>query len=190
MGKVLLPVSLFTYGCTSVYKVTSVGNDEGVKLSDCKTSAGLGDDTDTSKSPYNNQINHSNIRNYYRLCLSDRGQTFDTDTPDISLQLIITNAKHKKVYYEYTPSAYYRPYCYCSHYCNPYHFDYYIYCDFYWGSGDRLTKQLINYVKGSISLNIIDRFREKMIWPATAEGDMYDASVIKKKLRPDWAYAK
>ncbi|OJW81497.1 MAG: hypothetical protein BGO69_08905 [Bacteroidetes bacterium 46-16] len=188
MRSALLLITLFSLSCTNVYKVTSVSKDEQINWSNYKTFAWLHDDTDTASSPYNNQIIRNNIRNYYGLCLSDRGLKFDPDSPDILLQLVITTARQKKDFYEYAPSTYYRPYYYGSHYYNPYRFNYYylngVYYDFYYGSGDRLTKQTIDYVKGAISLNVVDRVNKKLIWSATAEGDIYDASVIKKNLHP------
>lgn len=181
-------VSLLLCGCTNIYKVTSISYDDQIDFVKYKTFAWLYDDADTSNSPYNNEVIRNNIRNYYGLCLSDRGLTFDPKTPDILLQLIISNAKKNKVIYEYSPSTYYRPYYYGSHYYNPYRFNYYyldgVYYDFYYSGGERLSKQTIDYVRGSISLNIIDRASKKLIWSGTAEGNIYDASVIKKNLHP------
>ncbi|MFX8445413.1 DUF4136 domain-containing protein, partial [Acinetobacter baumannii] len=70
-----------------------------------KTFAWLPDKSDTNNTRYNNEIIRNNIRNYFGQCISDRGYTFDAESPDLLLQLVITNAKKERVVTSY-PSSY------------------------------------------------------------------------------------
>ncbi len=190
MNKYLLTVAVMILisSCSTTYKTVYADYDKTVDFTKYKTFAWLKDVADTTNSPYNNEIIRNNIRNYYGLCLSDRGYRFDPDSPDILIQLVITNAKKQKVMYDYTPSSYYRPYYYGSHYYTPYSYNYYFYDNAYYNfsytSGDRVSKQIIDYVNGAITLNFIDRKNKTVVWSGTAQGDIYDPSVIKKDLHP------
>jgi hypothetical protein len=121
--------------------------------------------------------------------MSDRGYTFDGESPDILMQLAITNAKKERVITSYPSSYYYRPYYFGSFYYTPYPYGYYYrhypsYGYGYSGFPGYSTTQKQEYINGSITLNFIDRKNNKLVWTGTAEGDIYDASHISHDLHP------
>jgi len=162
-------------GCSTTYNAVSSDYDRSVDFTQYKTFAWLPDKADTANTRYNNEIIRNNIRNYFGQCMSDRGYTFDGESPDLLMQIVITNAKKERVVTSYPSSYYYSPYYYGSHYYSPYRFGYYY--DYYpsYGYGysrysGYSTAQKQEYVNGSITLNLIDRKANKLIWSGTAEG--------------------
>lgn len=172
--------------CTSAYKTVSTDYDRSVDFTQYKTFAWLPDKADSANTPYNNEIIRNNIKNYFGQCMSDRAYKVDQENPDLLLQLVITNAKKEKVVTTYPPAYYYRPYYYGSYYYLPYRFGYYYnyYPSYGYGYSGYSTTQKQEYVNGAITLNFIDRKTNKLIWTGTAEGDIYDPSVIERDLHP------
>jgi hypothetical protein len=176
-------------GCSTTYNAVSTDYDRAINFSQYKTFAWLPDKADTVNTPYNNEIIRNNIRNYFGQCMSDRGYTFDGESPDILMQLAITNAKKERVITSYPSSYYYRPYYFGSFYYTPYPYGYYYrhypsYGYGYSGFPGYSTTQKQEYINGSITLNFIDRKNNKLVWTGTAEGDIYDASHISHDLHP------
>ena len=114
----LLSASVFIMvlqiGCSSTYDSISSDFDKSVDFTKYKTFAWLPDKADTTNSPYNNSIIRNNIRNYFGLCMSDRGYSVDLDNPSLLLQMVITSVKKERIINSYTPSYYYSPYYYGS----------------------------------------------------------------------------
>jgi hypothetical protein len=46
------------------------------------------------------------------------------------------------------------------------------------------TTKIVDYTESTITLNIIDRKLNKMVWTATVEGDLYDPSQMQYNLHP------
>ena len=175
-------------GCSTYSKVYS-DSDKSVDFTQYKTFAWLPDKADTANTPYNNEIIRNNVRNYFGQCMSDRGYNADLENPDLLMQVVITNAKKERVVTSYPSSYYYRPYYYGSHYYSPYRFGYYYnyypsYRYGYSGYPGYSTTQKQEYVNGFITLNLIDRKANKLVWSGTAEGDIYDPSQISSDLHP------
>ena len=176
-------------GCSTTYNAVSSDYDRSVDFTKYKTFAWLPDKADTSNTPYNNEIIRNNIRNYFGLCMSDRAYTFDAENPDLLMQLVITNTKKERVISSYPSSYYYRPYYYGSHYYSPYSYGYHYrnystYRYGYSGYPGYSTIQKEKYVNGSITLNLIDRKANKLVWSGIAEGDIYDPTQISSDLHP------
>ena len=176
-------------GCSATYKAVSTDYDRSADFSQYKTFAWLPDKADTANTPYNNEIIRNNIRNYFGQCMSDRGYKFDGESPDILMQLVITNAKKERVISTYPSNYYYRPYYFGSFYYSPYPYGYYYrhypsYGYGYSGFAGYSTTQKQEYVNGSITLNLIDKKANKLVWTGTAEGDIYDPSHISHDLHP------
>lgn len=176
-------------GCSSTYNAVSSDYDRSVDFINYKTFAWLPDKADTTNTRYNNEIIRNNIRNYFGQCMSDRGYNVDLENPDLLLQMVITNAKKERVVTSYPSSYYYSPYYFGSHYYTPYSYGYYYrnyptYGYGYSGYPGYLTTQKQQYVNGSITLNLIDRKVNKLVWSGTAEGDIYDPSQISSDLHP------
>lgn len=176
---------LFFCGC-SLYTDISVTVDEKADISKYRTFAWISDDMDTANSPYNNEIIRNNIRNYFGHSFSERGYRIDLDTPDVLLQLVIVNKKkEKEVIYPPNPLIYYYcPYYYCSDFYSPYNFDYYYRYQGEYCSPYGYCKEKIGYIEGSITLNVIDRKQNKLVWSGTAKGDIYDPAYINQNIHP------
>lgn len=172
-------------GC-GVYTEISVTADENISLSKFKTFAWLPDQTDTINSPYNNEIIRNNLKNYFGQEMATRGYAVELDTPDVLLQVAIVNKKQEReIRYPIHPRPfYYCNYYYCSVYYSPYPYDYYYrhYNNYCYAMG--YCKETIKYVEGSITLNVIDRKSNKLIWAGTAKGDIYDPSYINRSIHP------
>jgi hypothetical protein len=176
---------IFFSGC-SLYTEISVTVDTNSDFSKYRTFAWISDDMDTTNSPYNNEIIRNNIRNYFGHSFSERGYRIDLDTPDVLLQLVIvSNKKEKEVIYPtYPRNYYYCPYYYCSDYYSPYSFDYYYRYQGEYCYPFGYCKDKVEYVEGSITLNVIDRKQNKLVWSGTAKGDIYDPAYIHQNIHP------
>lgn len=185
--KLLLPIAaaFFIAGC-SVYTDISVTADQTASFDKYKTFAWLQDKIDTTNTPYNNDIIRNNIRNYFGQSFIERGYTVNLDTPDLLLHVVINNKKREKeVLYPSRPySYYYCRYYYCSRYYFPYRYEYY-YKDYpqYCTPSGYCTEK-IEYVEGAITLNVIDRVKNKLIWSGVAKGDIYDPKYINDDIHP------
>lgn len=177
-------------GCSTTYNTVYTDYDRSVDFKQYKTFAWLPDKADTANTPYNNEIIRNNIRNYLGQCLSDRSYGFDSEHPDLLLQLVITNTKKERVVTSttYPNLYYYNPYYFGSLYYYPYQHNYY-YRYYpthapYSYTPSYSNTQKMEFIKGAITLNIIDRKANKLIWTGTAEGDIYDPAMISKDLHP------
>lgn len=182
---VIFGVSVLLTHC-SIYTEISVTTDKTVDLSAYKTFAWLPDKADTANSPYNNEVIRNNLKNYFGKEMTARGYTVELDTPDVLLQVTIVNKKREKEirYTAYPRAYYYCNYYYCSMYYSPYPYDYYYrhYTNYCYAMG--YCKEAIQYVEGSITLNVIDRRTNKLVWAGTAKGDIYDPAYINRNIHP------
>ena len=189
MKKIILiaVAALVISGCSTYNKIYS-DYDKSADFTKYKTFAWLPDKADTVNTPYNNEIIRNNIKNYFGQCMSDRDYSFDAENPDLLMQLVITNAKREKTLPSYSSIYYYRPYYYGSYYYHPYPFSYYYryYPSYGYSSviGNPNATTKIEYVNGAITLNFIDKKANKLVWTGTAEGDIYDPSMISRDLHP------
>lgn len=179
-------LGLLVLASCGLYTEVSISVDKGVDLTKYKTFAWLPDKMDTNNTPYNNAIIRDNLKNYFGQSFAERGYTAKHNAPDVLLQIVITNKKREQaiVYSSHPEEYYYNTYYYRSRYYSPYVYEYYyenaeFYC---YGNGDCL--QTIEYMEGSITLNVIDRKLNKLVWSGTAKGDIYDASYIHKDIHP------
>ena len=167
-------------GC-GVYTDITSDYDRSVDFTKYKTFAWLLD-KDTSKSEYNNQIIRNNTRNYFTHCMGERGYKASIDTPDVFLDLAITSAKKQKTVT--TPVTTFPS---NSYYHNPYYYpnpgSYYYRYNYNYNYTTYVT-QKVEYTEGAITLNIIDRKLNKLVWSGTAKGDLYDPSYIGDNLHP------
>jgi hypothetical protein len=174
----LLPILLLN--ACSVYNKIIINYDDATDFSKYKTFAWLPDNTDTVNLPYNNSVIHNNIKNYFGQSFAERGYVFHSDSPDLLLRISVVDTKKEKtvVYAQRSDFYYYSPYYYGSTYYSPYYFNYY-----YRSPGSYYTEKQ-EYLEGSITLEIFDRVKNKLIWTATAMGEIYDPSYINKDIHP------
>lgn len=159
--------------------------DVSTDFSGYRTFAWLPDKTDSIYQPYNNEIIRNNIRNYIGQSFAQRGYSVDLENPDLLLQIIISNQqKEKEVIYPPSSPYYNCRYYYGSIYYFPYIYDYYYnYYDSYCYPFN-YSQQSIEYIESSITLNIIDRVQNKMIWSGTARENIYNPAYINKSIHP------
>ncbi|WP_339920807.1 DUF4136 domain-containing protein [uncultured Flavobacterium sp.] len=167
-------------GCGVYTKITS-NYDRSIDFTKYKTFAWL-PDKDTVGGEYNNQIIRNNARNYFSHCMGGRGYKISIDTPDVFLELVITAVKKEKTVS--TPSSTYPLGWY---YHNPYYYHYpgnHYYLHHYNYNYTTYVTQKVEYTEGAITLNVIDRKLNKLVWTGTAKGDLYDPSYIGDNLHP------
>lgn len=173
---VLLGLTVLFSGC-NLYTDISTDRDRTADFSSYHTFAWL-PDKDTTSSAYNNGIIRNNTMNYFSHCMGERGLRAEVDTPDVLLELVVTSIKKETTvlspayypsynpYYYPFPNAYY----YRGHYGYPY-------------SSGYSTRQA-EYHESTITLNVIDRRTNKLVWSGRAAGDLYDPSFIESNLHP------
>lgn len=179
--------------------------DHSADFSKYKTFAWLPDSGITARkdsfrnTAYDNDVIRNNAKNYISHQLVDRGLKIQVDSPDALFQLILLNEKKQRIVTDF-PAYYPGPYYYGTYRHFPYYFGgrtyypyYYPYYDYYtyygWGCSnfycnDNIYTYRQTYVKGTITINMFDRKQKKLLWTASAEGNIYDPAVIKEEVDP------
>jgi hypothetical protein len=127
-----------------------------------------------------NDIVEGNIIRYVNLELASRGYSIDTLTPDILLDYnIVTQNKVNQYQQPIYTTMYNRPYYY-----NPYHPGY----NPYMGpttyiSGYRTVN--VPYEDGTVTIYLLDRKTNKLIWQGWAEGSVDDSESFQWELPKD-----
>ena len=185
-NKIFFPsIALIILAGCGVYNNIYSDYDRTVDFTKYKTFAWL-PDKDSSNTPYNNQIIRNNTINYFTHCMGERGMTANIDNPDVLLQLVVKTVNKETTvtspdYNSYPSYFYSNPYYYPNpnsyYYRSPYYYNFYNYNHGY-------ITQIIEYTQSTITLNVIDRKVNKLVWMGTAEGDLYDPANIKYNLHP------
>lgn len=175
---------LILTGCR-VINGTYYDMDDQIDFSFYKTFAWL-PDSDTTGIKSVNKITRNTIRNYFSYCMAERGYKGKIDNPDIFLDLVITKSKKQKnspiKYCEKSSCNYfflnpfYYPYPNPYYYSLPYVYDY--------STDNTYISKREEYPEGAITLNIIDRKLNRLIWTGTVWGDLYDANYDTENLYP------
>jgi hypothetical protein len=171
---------ILSAGC-GVYNTISVNSAASTDFTSYTTFAWLQDEADTANSPYNNEIVRNNLKNYFGRSLVERGLTANLSEPDLLLQISISNKKREIQLH--SKRFYFCKYYYGSEYYAPYPFNCYYYDHDACYPTD-CSAEKINYVEGAITLKVFDRKQNKLVWSATAKGDIYDPALINKSIHP------
>lgn len=196
---IALPI-LFTMGC-DLYSVVSSDRDNTTDFTKYKTYAWL-PDKDNSNNTLNNQIMRNNIKNYFTHELVDNyGFTANKDAPDVLMEFRVTVINKVKTEehpvtstvpnysygYPYQTNPYsqnpYSQYPYYTPQPNPYNYNGY-------NNGYRYqttyVKEKHNYTESGITINMIDRSRNELVWTGTALANIYDESTeyVKGQMHP------
>lgn len=195
--KIFIPLLLLlgAIACSTGYILSNTDYDQTVDFSNYKTFSWI-PHTDNDNTPYHNQIIFNNAINYFSHELAARGMVLDNDNPDILLELKVTESKKSRTesirstvptYYNYNNSFQYRaispynPYYNINprayYYNRPFNYNFNNYTYGY-------TTRTVEYTRGAITLNVIDRKQNKFIYTATAEADLYDPSTLQRELHP------
>lgn len=178
LASVFTMVVLFV-GC-NLYTDISTDRDRTADFSTYHTFAWMADG-DTAETPFNNQVIRNNTMNYFSHCMGERGLRAEVDSPDVLLELVVTSAR-KEV-------AVLSPARYPSY--NPY---YYPFPNAYYQRGhggghgapysSGCSTGRAGYNESTITLNVIDRRLNKLVWTGRAIGDLYDPAFIESNLHP------
>lgn len=172
-------VAIVLFGGCRLYAEITTDSDHSADFSRYHTFAWR-PDTDTTTTPYNNQIIRNNTMNYFTHCMGERGLKAEVDSPDVLLDLMVTAVKREKTV---LLPAYYPSY-------NPY---YYPFPNAYYYRGNNAgghpyssgyATRKAEYNESTITLNVIDRRTSKLVWKGRAAGDLYDPSFIASNLHP------
>jgi hypothetical protein len=181
---ILLTLLIAFGGCT-VYNDISTKRDPDTDFGKYHSFAWLQDKADTLNRPYNNEVIRNNIRNYFGQSLAERGYLVNLDSPDVLLQLVIVSVKKQAtVFVQHPQPYYYRKYYYGSTWYFPYHQDYYYRRSYDYCVPPECTVEKICYIESSITLHVIDRKQNKLVWTGTAKGDIYDPGYINRSIHP------
>lgn len=199
-------ILLFVVEGCSVYTVLYTDQDQTINFSKYKTFAWIAD-TDNENAPYHNQIIESNTRNYFTHEFMARKMTVDVTEPDILLQLVVKAADKQKTeqvpvtnsipqnqfsnpYANPNNNSYgYNPYNYNAtsprnpYYNSNYNQNFYNRpANYNSNFNTRYTTQTINYTESTITLNVIDRQTNKMVWTSVVGADLYDPSEMRNNI--------
>lgn len=175
-------IAVLLCGC-GIYTDVYTNTDPAADFSAYHTYAWLPDQSDTVEMPYNNEIIRNNIRNYFGQSMTMRGYTVNPDTPDVLLSIAVINKKRERTIVNAAEPSYCRYYR-GSIYYFPYKADYYYNHPYTYCYPLSYYRQKYEYMEGSITLSVIDRRQDKLIWSGTAKGDIYDPAYINKNIHP------
>jgi|GEM_PF-512887 len=201
-----LALILTMTGC-AVYQVVNSDYDRSADFNNYGTFAWLPDE-DKTNTQLDNHIVRNNIKNYFTQEFMDEYKFQpDVKTPDLLMKIIITDTHKEKneTYAVQQPvmnNNYYNQYNYnnqypANNYSNsPY---YSSYPNQYAFNGMAMNNNMnnynysthyvtekIDYTQSTITLHLIDRVRNELVWSTTAEGDIYDngAYDIENEIHP------
>jgi len=181
-------------GCAMLNTVYS-NHDKSVDFTKYKTYAWLNSQKTQAPTPYYNDVVENNAKNYIDYHFKDRGYTVDTLNPDVLLELVLKSEKKTEEVqinnpYNYSDYTYYN-YPYNQRYnnnlyyndANYNHYGNYNYSRHYSYNQSYSTKTR-KYTQSAITINVIDRASNKMVWTGTAENDIYDSAYLKEEIHP------
>lgn len=181
-------ILLFIAGCSpKIYKDIQSSSDKGVDFKRYKTFAWL-PDKDSADARTIFGMMRNNTVNYFTHCMGERGYKANTENPDVLLELIIkSETKEKedptlpKPFSTTTVTTYANPYLHPL--TNPFKYNKpFTYKYFNYPPERQLPKE--TYLKNSITLNVIDRVNQKVVWTGTAKADLYDTTYLQMNLHP------
>lgn len=170
-----------------IYKDIQSSSDKVVDFKQYKTFAWL-PDNDSSDASTIFRLMRNNTVNYFTHCMGERGYKVNVNNPDVLLQLVIKSETKEKEdptlpapYSTTTVTTYANPYLHPLtnpfKYTKPFTYKYFNY-----PPQNSLPKE--TYLKNSITLNVIDRAQQKIVWSGTAKADLYDTAYLKMNLHP------
>ena len=184
----LLVFAVTLYSCSQkLYKNIQSSYDKSVDFKHYKTFAWLPDkDSIDPKTIFG--IMRNNTINYFTHCMGERGYKANIDSPDVLLELIVKSKTLEKVdpsvlppYSTTTVTQYGNPFLHPL--SNPLKYNKsFTYKYFNYSKEDTAPKE--TYIKNSITLNVIDRVKQKIVWSGTANADLYDTAYLQMNLHP------
>lgn len=170
-----------------VYKDIQSNYDRSANFKLYKTFAWLPDKDSTDAKTIFGMMRNNAI-NYFTHCMGERGYKANIDSPDVLLELSIkSETKEKedptfpKPFSTTTVTVYSNPYLHPL--SNPFKYNKpFTYKYFNYPPENQQPKE--TYLKNSITLNVIDRTQQKIVWTGTANADLYDTAYLQMNLHP------
>jgi hypothetical protein len=178
-----------------MYNNTYSNYDKSVDFTKYKTYAWLNSQKPQASTPYYNDVVENNTKNYIDLYFKDRGYTVDTLKPDVLLELVLKSEKKTEEVQINNPYNYsnytYNNYPYNKRYndnmyyndANYNRYNNYNYSTHY-SYNQSYNSKTRKYTQSAITINVIDRVSNKMVWTGTAENDIYDPDYLKEEIHP------
>jgi len=194
VSKLSLLAIIALSGCAMFNTVYS-NYDKSVDFTKYKTYAWLNSQKPQASTPYYNDVVENNAKTYVDRHFKDRGYTVDTLKPDLLLELVLKSEKKTEEIQTSNPYDYsnytYNNYPYNQSYndnlyyndANYNHYGNYNYNRHYSYNQSYSTKTR-KYTQSAITINVIDRASNKMVWTGTAENDIYDPAYLKEEVHP------
>ena len=168
-----------------VYNVIYTDQNQNFDFTKYKTFAWLPDEK-LENSPYQNAILEENTKNYFTHEFLARGMSVHTDSPDVLLQLVIKADKKQRTEQVLNPTpTYYYSYPALSPqnpYYNPFPGQYYYNRPYYSYPNYTYSTRVVDYTESTITLNMIDRVTNTLVWTVVSEGDLYSPSEMQNSI--------
>jgi hypothetical protein len=191
----LIAIIVFS-GCSMLNNVSS-NYDKTVDFTKYKTYAWLNSQKTQAQAPtpYYNDVIENNTKSYIDRNFKGRGYTIDTLKPDILLELVLKSEKKTDEVQTSNPYNYsnytYNNYPYNQRYNNNLYYNnrnYNYYGNYNYGNhysyNQSYSTKTRKYTESSITINVIDRASNKMVWTGTSENDIYDPAYLKEEINP------
>jgi len=192
--KLCLIAAIALSGC-GIYNNTYSNFDKSVDFTKYETYAWLNSQKPQASTPYYNDVVENNAKSYVDRHFKDRGYTVDTLKPDLLLELVLKSEKKTEEIQTSNPYNYsnytYNNYPYNQRYndniyyndANYNHYGNYNYNRHYLYNQSYSTKTR-KYTQSAITINVIDRASNKMVWTGTSKNDIYDPAYLKEEIHP------
>ena len=193
-SKLFLVAAIVISGCATYNNIYS-NYDKSVDFIKYKTYAWINSNKSPKPALYFNDVIEDNTKSHIDHQFKDRGYTVDTIKPDVLLELVLKSKKKKEVvqtsnpfnysnytYYNYPYNHFYHNnFYYGNQFYNFYrNYNYSIPYSYYQG----YRTKTIKYTQSTITINVIDRASNKLVWTGSAEGDIYDPQYLKGEINP------
>lgn len=169
--------------------------DKSVDFNKYGTYAWLDGNVTNDSASYYNDVIQNNAKSFVDREFKSRGYTVDTVKPDVLVELRLTREKVEETVrtanpynyssYTYSNYAYNRQYHENVYYRTPRYnsYSYYNYSTPY-SYYPEYSTDTIEYTEGTITINVIDRSANKLVWTGSAEGDIYEPRYLKGEINP------
>jgi hypothetical protein len=194
-ARLFLIAAIALSGCAILYNETYSNYDKSVDFTKYKTYAWLNSHKPHEPTPYENDVIENNAKSYVDHEFKDRGYVIDTVKPDVLMELVLKSEKKTEEvltsnpynYTNYTFNNYPYNHRYNDnlYYSNPYYnlYPFYNYSRpySYYTGYNTVTRE---YTQSTITINVIDRASNMLVWTGSAEGDIYDPAYLKDEIHP------
>lgn len=195
IANLLCLMTVIALSSCRVYDDFYSSRDKSVDFTKYKSYAWMKPSDPNGSNPKYNDVIVNNAKSYVDREFKSRGFTVDTVKPDVLVELLLKKEKLTETVQTAEPYNYsnytYSNYPYNQQYHNnPYYSDpnYNYYSNYNYSTpysySPGYSTETIHYTKGTITINVIDRGSNQLVWTGSAEGDIYDPQYLKGEINP------